>query len=98
MRLVIACVGRAKTAEQDLCDEYLKRARALGAKLGFSRIDLAVADTARLATAPARMKQEAEKLTARLPAGAHLVLDLRGPCAAPTRSCRPFTRPAGRAA
>ena len=48
MRVIVACVGRAKnTPEQELCDTYLARARAIGPKLGFSRIDLCIADTAR---------------------------------------------------
>jgi 23S rRNA (pseudouridine1915-N3)-methyltransferase len=74
MRLTIAAVGRSRESpEQTLCDLYCERARAFAPKLGFSKLDLIVVDTSRAASADARMKEEAEKLAAKLPAGAHLI-------------------------
>jgi 23S rRNA (pseudouridine1915-N3)-methyltransferase len=57
-----------------LCDLYLERASALGGKLGFSKIELALVDVSRHAAAQARVIEEAEKLSRRLPAGAHGIL------------------------
>jgi len=74
MRLTIAAIGRTRESpEQALCDLYCERARALAPKLGFSKLELIVIDTSRAATAEARMKEEAEKLAAKVPAGAHII-------------------------
>ena len=80
MRVIVACVGRAKnTPEQELCDTYLARARAIGPKLGFSRIDLCIADTARHPTPQTRKHEEAKRLAKHIPQGAFcIVLDQRG--------------------
>lgn len=80
MRLTIAGVGRAKAApELDLCDLYCDRARAMGAKLGFSKLDVIAVDTSRAATPASRMSEEAAKLAAKLPQGAHrIALDEAG--------------------
>lgn len=79
MRILLACVGRAKTAEQALCEDYLRRAAALGPKLGFPRVGLTVVETSRAATPAIRIKDEAAKLAARIPAGSRVAaLDERG--------------------
>lgn len=80
MRLTLAAVGRGgNAAEQALCEAHLKHARTLGARLGFSPIDLAIADTARAAGAAARLDWEAERLGRRLPPGTHrIALDEAG--------------------
>jgi 23S rRNA (pseudouridine1915-N3)-methyltransferase len=80
MRLMIAAVGRSRESpEQALCELYCERARSFAPKLGFSKLDLIVVDTSRAAMPDARMKDEAEKLTRKLPAGAHrIALDEAG--------------------
>jgi 23S rRNA (pseudouridine1915-N3)-methyltransferase len=80
MRLIIAAVGKARAApEQQLCDLYCERARGLGAKLGFTKLDCAVVDTSRTARPHARSEEEAAKLIAKSPLGAHRVaLDEKG--------------------
>jgi 23S rRNA (pseudouridine1915-N3)-methyltransferase len=80
MRILVAAVGRSRAApEQTLCDEYCERARAAGAKLGFTKLETLIADTSRAASADARMTEEAAKLAARLPPGAHrIALDEEG--------------------
>jgi len=81
MRIVVAAVGRARAdePEQALCESYLDRAAALGGKLGFSKIELAVVDVSRQASVQARVLEEAEKLSGRLPSPAHrIVLDEGG--------------------
>src|SRR5262249_34469064 len=70
MRVLIAAVGRARAApEQAICDLYLERAGALGAKLKFSKFDLAVIDTSRGQSTSARMDEEATKLLKQAGAG-----------------------------
>ena len=81
MRIVIAAVGRARShePEQALCDLHLERASLLGGKLGFSKIDFAIVDVSRLASLQGRIHEEAEKMSGRVPQGAHrIVLDEGG--------------------
>ena len=80
MRIVVAAVGRVRAApEQSLSDEYCERARPLGAKLGFVKLETLIVDTSRAQSAEARMAEEAAKLSARLAAGTHrIALDEEG--------------------
>jgi 23S rRNA (pseudouridine1915-N3)-methyltransferase len=80
MRLTIAAVGRSRESpEQALTDLYLERARAIAPKLGISKLELVIVDTSRAASAEARMKEEAEKISSKLALGAHrVVLDEAG--------------------
>jgi len=79
MRVTIICIGRAKaSAEQELCDAFLKRACSAGKNLGFSQIELVVVETSRAPSAQARMAQECQRLVKRIPPGGHrVVLDER---------------------
>jgi 23S rRNA (pseudouridine1915-N3)-methyltransferase len=80
MRIAILSVGLARgTAQDQLVEEYLTRARAIGRRHGM--VSLSVEDVAisRLKEAPARIAEEGEKLAGRIPAGAHVILlDARG--------------------
>jgi 23S rRNA (pseudouridine1915-N3)-methyltransferase len=80
MRLIVAAVGRARAApEQRLCDLYWERAGALGPKLGFSKLERIIIDVSHAATAAERIREEASKLTNRLPHPAYgIVLDEAG--------------------
>jgi 23S rRNA (pseudouridine1915-N3)-methyltransferase len=81
MRITVAAVGQSRQAapEQILAEDYRKRAAALGGKLGFSKFDFVTVATSRAANSASRMDDEAKKLTARIPAGAHcIVLDEKG--------------------
>ena len=80
MRLIIAAVGRVRSApEQELCDLYCERARGLGAKLGFSKVDLILAETSRASTRMKRMADEASRLITKLPPATHrIALDEAG--------------------
>jgi 23S rRNA (pseudouridine1915-N3)-methyltransferase len=72
VRLTILCVGRVKAApELELCDLYCERARVIGTKLGFSKLNVVSIETSRAATPELRMNDEAAKLSAKLPRGAH---------------------------
>ncbi len=75
MRLTIAAVGRSRESpEQALTDLHVERARAIAPKLGFSKLELVIVDTSRAAGADARMKEEAGRISQKLPAGAHLIV------------------------
>ena len=80
MRITVAAVGRGRAApEQALCDLFLERARALGPKLGISKLDFLVTDVSRSASLDARLDEEAAKLAQRLPTPSHrIALDEAG--------------------
>jgi 23S rRNA (pseudouridine1915-N3)-methyltransferase len=74
MRITVAAVGRARdTPEQSLCDLHLKRATALGGKLGFTQLDFLTVDISRGSDNAARMEEEAKRLTSRVPHPAHRI-------------------------
>ena len=80
MRLWILAIGNMRgTPEGALCEDFADRARKLGRNLGFSAVAVEELPVARHREAPLRMKDEAARLAARLPEGAHVVmLDARG--------------------
>ncbi|MBN9587855.1 MAG: 23S rRNA (pseudouridine(1915)-N(3))-methyltransferase RlmH [Alphaproteobacteria bacterium 64-11] len=80
MRLWIFAVGHMRgTPEGQLCDDFVDRARKLGRGLGFTGVTVEELAVSRRREAAARMKDEAERLSHRLPEGAHIVLlDARG--------------------
>ena len=80
MRIVLACVGRAKAgAERDLAARYIERAAAAGRSLGFSGATVAERDESRARRPADRMREEAHALRGTVSPGAVLVLlDERG--------------------
>src|SRR5262245_15235168 len=81
MRLIVAAVGKAQRAapEQELFELYVKRARGLGGKLGFAKLDCPLVDTSRAPGPQARLDEEADKLMAKAPPGAYrIALDESG--------------------
>src|SRR4051812_36392573 len=80
MRLWIFAVGHARgTAEGALCEEFLDRARKMGRNMGFSAVTIEELGVSKARDAETRMKDEADRLAAKLPDGAHLVLlDAKG--------------------
>lgn len=78
MRISVAAIGRMRGADATLTEEYLKRARDLGRRLGFSGPDLSEFEAPRgLAGAP-RTAKEGDWLAAAAEGGASIVLDERG--------------------
>src|SRR5215467_10626519 len=73
MRLILAAVGKAQhgAPEQDLFELHCDRARGLGTKLGFTKLDCVVVDTSRASARDVRTNEEAKRLTAKSPPGAH---------------------------
>ena len=80
MRLWIYAVGHQRgTPEGQLVDDFCDRARKLGRNMGFSAVALEELPVSKHRETATRMKDEAERLSARLPDGAHIVLlDARG--------------------
>ncbi len=80
MRLLILAVGQGRgTPEGALVENYLERARAFGRRLGFSAVCIEEIAVSKLRESRARMADEGEKLAARIPKGAHVILlDARG--------------------
>jgi 23S rRNA (pseudouridine1915-N3)-methyltransferase len=75
MRLWIFAIGYMRgTPEGMLCEEFCDRARKMGRNMGFSAVALEELPVSRQRDTDARMKDEAERLAARLPNGAHIVL------------------------
>jgi 23S rRNA (pseudouridine1915-N3)-methyltransferase len=62
-----------------LSEDFCDRARKLGRNMGFSAVSLEELAVGKQRDAATRMKDEAERLAARIPDGAHIVLlDARG--------------------
>ncbi len=80
MRLWIYAIGHMRgTPEGQLCEDFCDRARKLGRNMGIAAVVLEELPVSKQRSAEARMKDEAERLSARLPDGAHIVLlDARG--------------------
>lgn len=74
MRLTLLCVGRLKAGpEHDLCEDYLDRFRKAGRALGYRSADIVEVESG------GGLEAEADRLVARLPAGATAVrLDEHG--------------------
>ena len=80
MRLTVLAVGHARgTSEGALVDDYIHRAAQMGRNMGFPAVAVEEVPVSKARDVKSRMAEEAEKLAARVPAGAHIVLlDARG--------------------
>jgi 23S rRNA (pseudouridine1915-N3)-methyltransferase len=80
VRLLILAVGHARsTSEGALCDDFLERAAKMGRNMGFTAIALEEISVSKAREVKSRMAEEAERLAARVPEGAHVILlDARG--------------------
>ena len=80
MRLLILAVGAARgTSEGALTEEYVGRAGHLGRRLGIAEIAVEEVGVSRARELPKRMQDEAERLAARVPDGAQVILlDAKG--------------------
>jgi 23S rRNA (pseudouridine1915-N3)-methyltransferase len=80
MRLAILAVGSMRgTSEGALVEDYIYRAAQMGRNMGFPAVHVEEVSVSRVRDAATRMTEEAEKLSARVPQGAHVVLlDAKG--------------------
>jgi 23S rRNA (pseudouridine1915-N3)-methyltransferase len=80
MRLTVLAVGHARgSAEGTLADDFIHRAVQIGRNMGFPAITVDEVSVSKTRDAKTRMAEEAAKLGARVPVGAHIVLlDAKG--------------------
>lgn len=80
MRLHILAVGNARgTSEAPLCEEFVGRAQNMGRRMGFTAVTVTEVAVSKARETAKRMAEEAERLAARVPEGAHVVLlDAKG--------------------
>ena len=80
MRLTVLAVGYSRgTSEGTLADDYIHRAGLMGRNMGFAAVTVEEVSVSKARDAKTRMADEAEKLSDRVPAGAHIVLlDAKG--------------------
>jgi 23S rRNA (pseudouridine1915-N3)-methyltransferase len=80
LRILILAVGHARgTSEAPLTEEFLTRAQNMGRGLGISAVTVEEVSVSKARDTATRMKDEAERLAARIPDGAQVVLlDARG--------------------
>src|ERR1700748_1961826 len=80
MRLTILAIGHGRgSSEGALCDEFQDRAIKMGRNMGFHAVTVEDLSAAKARDTAARMADEAARLAAKVPDGAHIVLlDARG--------------------
>lgn len=80
MRLTILAVGFSRgTSEGALIDDYVHRAQQMGRNMGIPSVAVEEVSVSRARDAKTRMSEEAGKLAARVPPGAHVILlDAKG--------------------
>ena len=80
MKLIILTVGRLKSGpERELCERYAERLKAIAKAIGITGVQIAELSESNSRRPEDRMRDEADRLLAALPDGAHLVLlDERG--------------------
>jgi len=80
LRLTILAVGYSRgTPEGELTEDFVHRAKVMGRNLGFTAVEVTEVAVSKAHEVKKRMAEEAEKLAARVPADAHIVLlDAKG--------------------
>ena len=80
MRLLILCVGHARgTSEGALTDDFVTRAKNMGRRMGVPDVAVEEIAVSKARERPTRMQDEAERLTARVPDSAQVILlDAKG--------------------
>ncbi|SFK27088.1 23S rRNA (pseudouridine(1915)-N(3))-methyltransferase RlmH [Methylocapsa palsarum] len=78
MRLVLACVGRARGPERDLAARYIERAGAAARGLGFPSVTVREFDESRARRAEDRKAEEAKAIRAAIGTADVIALDEGG--------------------
>jgi 23S rRNA (pseudouridine1915-N3)-methyltransferase len=80
MRLLILCVGHARgSSEGALTEDFISRAAKMGRNLGVAEVTVEEVAVSKARETPKRMQEEAERLAARVPDGAQVILlDAKG--------------------
>ncbi len=72
MRVTVACIGRLKGAEQELCDRYVKRIKGGGRQVSFDSLEIKEIGESRNKAVLARKAEEASALLAKVPTKGHI--------------------------
>jgi 23S rRNA (pseudouridine1915-N3)-methyltransferase len=80
MRLSVLAVGHARgTHEAALTDDFIDRAAQFGRRMGISAITVHEIPVSKARDVATRLREECERLAARVPEGAHVILlDAKG--------------------
>ena len=80
MRLYIIAVGQARgTHEGALTEDFVGRASAMGKRLSFTSVRVEEVNVSKLREMRSRVAEEGERLAAKIPQGAHVILlDAKG--------------------
>ena len=80
MRLTVLAVGHARgTHEIALTDDFIDRAAQMGRRMGISSIAVEEVSVSRARDVTSRVREECDRLAARVPDGAHVILlDAKG--------------------
>jgi 23S rRNA (pseudouridine1915-N3)-methyltransferase len=80
MRLFVIAVGQSRgTHEGALCEDFIGRAGAMGKRLGFTSVNAEEVNVSKLREMRSRIAEEGERLAAKIPQGAHVILlDAKG--------------------
>lgn len=80
MRLTVLAVGHSRgTAEGTLTEDFIRRAGLMGRNMGIPAVSVEEVAVSKARDVKTRMSEEAARLAARIPAGAHIVLlDAKG--------------------
>ncbi len=79
MRVTVACIGRLKGAEQELCERYQKRLNSAGKQVSFDALVIRELGESKKGSVVARKDDEAQMLLAKLPdKGQFFCLDEKG--------------------
>ncbi len=80
MRLLVLAVGHARgTTEGTLSEDFITRAANMGRRMGIPDVAVEEVSVSKARETPKRIQDEAERLAARVPDGAHVILlDARG--------------------
>jgi 23S rRNA (pseudouridine1915-N3)-methyltransferase len=80
VRLLILAVGNARgTSEGALTDDFITRAKNMGRRMGVPDVAVEEIAVSKARETPKRMQDEAERLAARVPEGAQVILlDAKG--------------------
>ncbi|HWA30877.1 MAG TPA: 23S rRNA (pseudouridine(1915)-N(3))-methyltransferase RlmH [Rhizomicrobium sp.] len=80
MRLAIVAVGQSRgTPEGALTEDFANRCRAMGKRVGFTSVTIDEVQVSKLRETRSRLAEEGDRLAARIPDGAHVILlDAKG--------------------
>ncbi len=71
MRVTIACIGRLKGAEKEMCERYAKRIQSAGKQVSFDNLQISELIESKQRSVQSRKDEEAKMLMKKIPPQAH---------------------------